>query len=234
MQITQLPMKIFIYLTISFLFLSSPLYAQFAVVVDDGGFVNVYDGEKEELDRLGVDEVVSIKEITQEWALVDYTKYGEYATSSGYIKRGSLVEIASFEEIPLIIDSLCFVTLSSREITIRLESEPFDSITNLITYFPKSNDQISAINEDEYWGTKIGVPIKEYRSISCTKQNVQVDFPESALFNLFNPHLSLSKAYYDKTKDIIYLLATNGDSSGAYTVVWMIESGVYSVHYIFD
>ena len=216
------------------LFFCTTISAQFAVVADEGGFVNVYDDEKEELDRLGADGVVAIEDTDDEWALVDYTKYGDYAASSGYIKKKNLIDITSFQEIPLTIDSTNFVVLSNDSILIRLEVQEFDSTKNSISYFSEDNSQITAINDEAYWGTKTGIPAKQYTAISYKKREEIIEFPEAALFNLFNPHLSLSKAYYDEAKDIIYLLATNGDASGAYTAIWIIEFGEYAMHYIFD
>lgn len=216
-----------------FIFVTSSS-AQFAVVSDEGGFVNVYDEEKEELDRLGIDGVVSIKEMGEEWALVDYTKYGDYAASSGYIKRSNLIDIASFTEIPLRTDSAHSVVLSLDSVVLRLEAEHFDSLLHVVSYFSDSNRQITAINEEPYWGTRTGLPIRQYKSISCTLNGTSIEFPKEAMFNLFNPHLSLTKAYYDKSKDTIYLVAANGDASGAYSAVWILEDGEYGVHYIFD
>lgn len=218
---------------VSILF-SLTLSAQFAVVADEGGFVNVYDDEKEELDRLGSDGVVVIKSIDGECALVDYTKYGDYAASSGHIKVKNLINISSYEEIPLTIDSASFVVFSNDDFKIKLSASSFDSNNQKITYFSEGSSQITAINDDVYWGTKSGLPSKQYTSINYTKGASTIEFPDVALFNLFNPHLSLTKAYYDTENDLIYLVAINGDATGAYSVVWIMEEGEYSIHYIFD
>lgn len=209
--------------------------AQFAIVVDEGGFVNIYDDEKEELDRLGSDGVVAIEEDEdEEWALVDYTKYGEYAASSGYIRKKNLIDIKSFTEIPMTTDSTDFVMLSNDSIEIKLVTQNFDSCVHQIVSSVGDIQRIVSIDDDVYWGTKIEIPTKEYSSITYCKGENLVEFPKSALFNLFNPHLSLTKAYYDDEKDVIYILATNGDASGAYTAIWVIEFNEYGIHYIFD
>lgn len=218
---------------ISILF-SVTLSAQFAIVADEGGFVNVYDDEKEELDRLGSDGVVSIKAVNDEWALVDYTKYGDYAASSGHIKIKNLINISSYEEIPLTVDSASFVLFSNDTFSLNIAAVPFDSINQKITYFAEGSSQITAINDDVYWGTKSGLPSKQYASICYTKGDTSIEFPDAALFNLFNPHLSLTKVYHDSENDLTYLVAVNGDATGAYSVVWVIEEGEYGIHYIFD
>lgn len=226
-------LAIHILFILSILF-STSLSAQFAVVADEGGFVNVYDEEKEELDRLGADGVVAIENIDEEWAWVDYTKYGDYAASSGYIKKLNLIDVASFKEIPLVVDSSRMIVLANDEVSIKIFTQKFDSLANIISYFADGSGQINTINEDVYWGTKAGLPTSQYQSIVFEQNEESYTFPDVALFNLFNPHLSLSKAYYDEENSIIYLIVVSGDATGAYTAVWIVEDGEYAVHYIFD
>lgn len=228
-------MKLPTYILASFFILfSSSLSAQFAIVADEGGFVNVYDEEKEELDRLGADGVVAIESVDDEWAWVDYTKYGDYAASSGYIKKQNLIDITSYKEIPLTTTSPLEVILNNDVIAIKICSQRFDSLNHKISYFADGSEQITAINDDVYWGTKVGLPTSEYLSIHITQGEEIKEFPDNALFNLFNPHLPLSKAYYDEENDIVYLIVVSGDATGAYTAVWIVEGGEYAVHYIFD
>lgn len=214
--------------------LAASAFAQLAIVVDEGGFVNLYDQEKQELDRLGTHSVVAVLDTDDEWALIDYTKYDGYAGSSGYVKKDRIIYLSDYKELPLIDSTDNSVTLEAYNMIAYLTSKRFEKENFKITYFSEDNQIITAINDENYWGTRIGIPNTQYDVISVKIDDELVELPESALFNLFNPNLSLTKAYYDDEEDILYICAANGDASNPYSVVWVFEGNEYSVHYIFD
>ncbi|NDV95689.1 hypothetical protein D0T84_12300 [Dysgonomonas sp. 521] len=115
-------------------------------------------------------------------------------------------------------------------IVITLTQTDFDPMQNKIS---RKDGFVYKINGKEIWGTDGEIPKREYKSISIRLGKKNIDFPQSALENLYNPNLENTEANHDKDNDILYLQSTNSDGAGGYIVVWVIEKGQYKGRYVY-
>lgn len=214
-------------------FWMNPSHAQFAVVHDPDGFVNVRSdasssgkiGHKIENGR-----VVYSFESTGNWMNVDYEKKGEL--QNGFVYKDRLKPIPDFAEIPLVSNSDGKVLLQNANFEIEIVQTAFVRKNHKLTYSGDNKDFLTEIDDSAFFGTDGGIPTRQYKSITIEIDGKKISLPAAALANLFETTLHNSRANYDASADTLYIHSMNSDGAGGYDVIWVIEKGVYKNRFV--
>jgi hypothetical protein len=210
-----------------FLLLNAGSFAQFAIVQDAEGFVNVRSEAKAGnniLDTLLSGHLVYPFEEVGNWATVYYNK--GRAARHGYVYANRLKPLTAFERLPIVAKSKNRVQLLKGNQEIVVVQQPFDSTKHRYNFTEGSF--ISKIDGQECWGIDGSLPSQEYRSITVRIKGKTVPLPATAFKNLFNPNLEYTEGYYDKASEILYITSRNSDGAGGYIVVWKIAGSTYT------
>jgi hypothetical protein len=208
--------------------------AQFAIVDDPNGFCHLYDSldknSKKLLTLKNGEIVFNPFEPQDGWRPVDYRKEGKF--ESGYIYGESLKYIYSFLQIPRYELTDNKVVFKSGNIQIEITQKNFDPKGRKYFYPAIKSDYIEKIDGYQTWGTDGRVPTSEYNSVEVIIKDERITLPKTALGGMFEPNLKTTEVYYDAITEVLYIEATNGDAAGAYSVLWIIEKGVYKERHI--
>lgn len=203
---------------------------QLAVVMDKDGRVNVRNKDKQVVDTLPSGEVVCCFEEKDGWVSLYYTtKEGENQWKY-YIHKSRLMSLSCLEKIPLTFNSEDKAILQKDSIVITLVQKDFIPQQNKIS---KENGFVYKINDRKFWGTDGDIPRTEYKSIKISLEKQNVEIPEAAFDDLYEPPLGYTRANYDRVNDILYLHSMNSDGAGGYIVVWVIKKGEYKKRYVY-
>lgn len=220
-------MKYLLIITLSLLRFNSS--AQFAVVSDKEGYVNVRaeagTGNKV-IDTIGNGHMIFCFEDNGNRTEIFYMKNGNI--SYGHIYKDRYKAVAGFEKIPFSHQSDSVVHLQKDDIKIILAAGRFEKNKHRFAYHKENREQLELIDGKPYWGLDGGMPTSAYQPIRLSWGGKQIVLPDTATADLFEPSLFNTEAYYDASAGTLYVLSLNSDGAGSYHVIWRIEKGVYS------
>lgn len=206
-------------------------FAQFAKIVDKGGYVNLRenpDVKSKITGKINSDEIVYTFEIDKadkNWLNVYYDD-----KTTGFINSSKVKLIDSYEVILPITKDENKAIFKSGNIKVDIITEKFNYKDNK-KFFSSSNYGGQKI-EDKYkgnliWGTDGTAPKTHYRSIIVQVKDKKVQIPNKEIENLFNASNEFTTCYYDRKNDTIYITMINSEAAGAYVALFKIVKGVY-------
>ncbi len=209
------------------LFLSFFARAQFGVVQDKDGFVNVRELENSTSQILAKIKSGTILSIDPEptnpnWILVEYKP-----ESNGYIYHDRLKKIEDFEMIKPSTITSNSVAFSFGHYQLSVEIQKFNPKNHKIT---KENDLVYAIDGNQALGIDGMMPTKEFRSFKIQYKNQSIDVPRNFYSNLFNTDVESFKLSYNKNLNQYYLFGSFSDGAASFDAVWVLENGKIVQH----
>jgi len=231
--------KVFLFTVLSLC--SAVVFAQFAIVSDKDGYVNVRSSPEIKKDNI-IDTlhngslVYVMEDLNKEnWKNIDFK-----GRLNGYVYENRIKYISDYQIIPQIFtnylsspyefnDSVGKIIFSNKTIEVEIKTRKFDSSKHTITYAHDGGEWVFVYKIDgkNYWGSDGIIPEYEYEYISITINDSKYFLPNKAIKNLFAPNFYWTKANYDKENDILYIQSMNGDGAYGYVVAWKIEKGIY-------
>lgn len=209
--------------------------AQFAVVNDPDGFVNVREGtgtDRKIIQQLKNGTVVYIFEADGNWRNIDYVMGRE--GKNGYVYANRVKAINEFKAIPMKEEGTDRVVLAADSIKITIRQKEFSKAGHKLGYFKDMPDQLQTIDGRTFWGTDGGMPATSYRSVTIQIGKQVFELPAAAYNDLYQPTLYSTEAHYDPASQTLYIHAENSDAAGAYVVLWRIEKGKYIGRQVMD
>ncbi|MCR4031060.1 MULTISPECIES: hypothetical protein [Flavobacterium] len=210
------------------LLFSNAIFAQFAIIKDNDGYVNIRSEAQKGnniSDKLENGFVVYGFQPENNWIGIDYSKNNK--DRSGYVYKDRIKYLSEFTKIPLIKETSTKVIFKKDSLTIVIESKKFDSKTAKLAYSKNEKSFLEKINGKKIWGTDGNIPRTTYKLITVTIGKKTLDLPKDAFDDLFEPNFSYTQINYDRKNDILYIASSNGDGAGGYELVWIIEKGRY-------
>ncbi len=189
-------------LLFSTLILSYFAQAQFGIVQDKDGFVNVRDEKNTTSTILPIDN----DEENSKWYLAEFQ-----TEKSGYIFHDRIKKLEDFESIAPISKNDNKVEFSTSDYKIELETQQFNSKKHKIF---KEGDFVYAIDEKDFFGSDGMVPQTEFKSFKISFKGKEISFPKYYFTNLYNANLSATKLTYNKELNQYYLFGTYSDGAG--------------------
>ncbi|MEN2402894.1 hypothetical protein GKZ90_0024115 [Flavobacterium sp. MC2016-06] len=211
-----------------FLLFNCNLFAQFAIITDSDGYVNVRNQAQKGntiSDKLENGFVVYCFEPKDNWLNIDYSKNNKEL--NGYIYKDRIKYLSEFTKIPLITETQTKVIFKKDSLNITVESKPFDSKTAKLTFVKGDKSILNKINGKRFWGTDGEIPKNCYKYIKVLIGNKTIEIPKNSIEDLFEPTLFNTKINYNKKDDVLYISCNNSDGAGGYEIVWIIEKGKY-------
>ncbi len=220
-------------LILGFLFVISNSFAQFAVVDDKDGFVNVRKspGIKNNIaDTIYNGEFVFIwdfDDILKNWFSIVYFKNDH--EKDGYIYNSKFKELNKFQNISNKHSIHGGLVLNSDSIKITIKVDSFQIRKNKIEYEKEENgyQYVKKINNKKFYGTDGETPRYQYKSIEIKFGKIKIVIPKSDFNDLFEPNLDNTEASYDAISQNLYIYALNSDGAGSYAILWIIKNKKY-------
>lgn len=209
-------------------------YGQFAVVNDKDGVVNIRENATtggKVIDKLKNGHLLFLFEGEGNWTSVDYAT-GNTHQKSGYIYKDRYTLVTDYPDCAVKAKTPNSILLSKDSLEVRITQQKFDKQKHRFKYVKGTQDLVELIDNKPYYGRDGDFPATEYSRIQVIAGNKKIDLPKEALTNLYEPSLATMTAHHDIKKNIIYIMAFNGDGAGAYCVIWKIEKGVYKERFI--
>lgn len=200
--------------------------AQIAIINDRDGFTNIREkasSQSKIVDTLSNGRLVYCfkGEAEGDWLPVDYNG----KTYSGYIHKSRVQLIENFAEFTVISANDSILKLKFDSIQLRIKLGKFNKSGRKIKYenSPDGQRYVELIDNKIPWGTDGNLPKNEYKSIQFILGNKEISFNRAGFNDLFEPNLSMTAGYIDKSSKKIYIVATNSDGAGGYIVVWLVQ-----------
>ena len=201
----------------------------FAIISSKDGFVDVRSSKELNdnniIDKLQNGFVINYLERDGYWINIRYEK--DDREISGFIFKDRLKDFYSFPEITGRSQTNNEFKIYSKNIEIIVSSQNFNASDHAIVKYKKFKNYIELIDEKQIFGTDGNLPKTEYKAIDVKFNGVKNSLPKAAIQNLFEPTIEYTTAYYDDKSQTIYIRADNGDGSGTYAVIWVIEKGKF-------
>ncbi|PQA90634.1 hypothetical protein B0A69_20115 [Chryseobacterium shigense] len=210
-------------------------FAQFAKIADKDGYVNMRkeaDVKSNIVGKINSHEIIyvfTLEDHSKNWLNADYTdKNGE--TWSGYIHSSRIKYIESYESVPRASAIENKAVFNSKNITVTIESEPFNYKENKPHFSSTSYNGYKV--EDKFkgqqiWGTDGTIPQTHYKSISVKMNGKTLEISPKEIENLFNINNESAECYFDAEHETLYISMVNSDGAGGYAVLFKIQKGVY-------
>lgn len=213
-----------------FLIASQFLLAQFAIVNDTDGFVNVRE-EASANSRI----VTQLKNNTiiptfdyetdskSNWTLIEFTP-----DKSGYVYGIRIQHIHQFKSIQpkKILSSSVEFDFSDYHISII--TQKFYSNKHKIS---KKDSFVYAIDGNEFLGTDGNIPQTEFKTFKITFKGKEILLPKNTFQNLYNAGVSDFKLTYNSKLNQYYLFGTFSDGAAVYDALWVLENGKLVNHF---
>ncbi len=212
---------------LSAILFSANLFAQFAIIKDNDGYVNVRTEAVKGnniSDQLKNGFVVYCFEPEKNWINIDYSKNSK--DLSGYLYKDRIKYLSDFEKIPLVKETKTNVVFKKDNLEISIESKNFESNTAKLN-FSKDKSFLEKINGKRFWGTDGRIPKTTFKSITITIGTQTIELPKNAFEDLYEPNLFRTQINYDKSSNTLYISSSNSDGAGGYELAWVIEKGQY-------
>ncbi|OYU96585.1 MAG: hypothetical protein CFE21_09385 [Bacteroidetes bacterium B1(2017)] len=212
-------------------FLCQTTFAQFGIIADQDGYVNVRKSPTSSaaiIDTLGNGQIVFCIKKEGVWYTTDY-HLNPIKNKSGFIHTSRVKLIPDFEKIQSEKQTDTSITFKKDSIKLTITRRKFNPKGNKLFYYkssPKENEipWIVKINGKHFWGTDGDIPKYQYGQMRLSIGNEIINLPTE---NLFEPTIFFTKVYRDAKKNTIYIVASNSDGAGAYEVLWIIENGAF-------
>lgn len=214
--------------TILFLICFYESSAQFAIVADNDGFVNVREEagiNSKVINKLNNKHLIYCFENKGNWTNIDYTLNNKEC--NGYVYNNKYKPVDDYIKIPVYKLNGNKVILKKDSISITLTSALFDKKKHRFKYLKDYPDQIDLIDNKKYWGKDGGMPSSQYEKIVVSVGKKTITLPVAAIQGLYEPNLFSATATYDNINDVFYIQSMNSDGAGGYEVIWKIEKGEY-------
>lgn len=223
-------------ITLIFITIANITFGQFALINDKDGYCNLRSsaemGDNIQKKLYNGQYIYCFVEPQGNWLAIDYKSDNEDDYNSGFIYKDRAKYITDYEKIPIVKSEKNKVVHRKDSINIVFAIQKFDKKKYKLTFDKEKKSSLRFINKKHVWGTDGEIPTNEYQSIEVKIGNKNIALPKSALENLFNISLTHSEINYDRANDILYLVASNSDGAGSYTVLWSIEKGVYKGRFV--
>lgn len=203
---------------------------KFSEVRDKDGYVNIRNSKEKTdnvIDTLSNGFIVThFGEVENNWLLVDYLKSGELL--SGYIYKNRVKDIDDFKQIFKLRENENFIQFSDEIVDVKIYIKDFEKKRHSFEYFKDNVNQLYKIDGEEIYGTDGNIPKKEYRLMEVEINSKKIIIPKSALKNIYEPNLNLTKVNYDVETETLYIQSLNSDGAGGYAVLWIIKKNEYN------
>ncbi|MBS0032125.1 SH3 domain-containing protein [Chitinophaga sp. 22321] len=226
-------MKLFLPVLLLFTFFR--VQAQFAVVEDKDGYVNVRRDPGTSapvIGRIQSGDVVFLTDQKNGWQYVDC--YINHKNTTGYIHPSRLKAVDKFTSAHRVVHSADSVFFRLGNLQVGIRETSFVAKKNRIRYRKtEAGRMVDKINDRSFWGTDGYLPASQYQHITCFWEGKEVAVPDSAINDVFNPNLHMTTVLYDKGTKRWYIAATNSDGAGGYEVIWVFEQGEYKQRFVY-
>lgn len=208
-------------------FFSYFVEAQFGVVQDKDGFVNVRELENansQVLTKIKTGTILPIdpESINPNWILVEYKP-----EMNGYIYHDRIKNIEDFETISPSSISNNKIEFSTSDYKVLIETQKFNSKNHRIK---KENDFIYEIDDKQALGIDGMMPTIEIKSFNILYKNQPIEFPKSYYTTLYNTQIDSFKLAYNQSLDQYYLYGTFSDGAASFDAVWVLQKGKIVQH----
>lgn len=206
-------------------------FAQFAIIKDTDGYVNVRDSSdlgSKVVDTLHNGHLIyAFDEDGEQWIGIDYDKNGEH--KMGYVHKSRFQLIGKFKVLKAqkTLPTSAFYKWDNSSLSI--SKIPFDRKKHELKY--AKNDSLnptgnflSAIDGHVIYGTDGEVPNYQYGKIELKVGNKILELP---MKGLYEPNFEFTSLNLDEVNNTLYLHAINSDGAGAYAVVWVVTNGQF-------
>ncbi len=213
---------------LSFFLLSSFFsFAQFGLIQDQDGFVNVRELENVNSPILAKIKTGTILFIDPEpnnpnWILVEYQP-----ESNGYIYHDRIKNIKNFTSISPILINDSKIEFSISDYVIQLETQNFNSKKHQIQ---TENGFVYAIDEKDFLGSDGMIPQTEFKTFKILFKGKEIIIPKEYYANLYNVNLTEAKLTYNKELNQYYLFGTFSDGAASFDAIWVLENGKIVQH----
>lgn len=207
-------------------------FSQYGIIIDKDGYVNVRNSNDKTnniIDRLDSGTIVYYFESEANWVNIDYTKNGKEL--NGYIYKDRIQLLTDFKNIPLKSLENQKAKFENEKIKVFITTDNFIKSKHKLIYLKNEQNVLTKIDDQKILGTDGNIPKKEYKSIDVEIDNLNVQLPDIALKNLFEPNVENVKINYDHKTDILYIQSMNGDGAGGYVVLWIVEKKKFKKRY---
>ena len=220
------------------LLISHVNYAQFAIIKDTDGYVNVREKANAKgkiVGKVKNNDIVYLNPdefSTNNW-LYAYHENKSQDQITGYIHSSRLKSVSDFKKIEYqkTSNKTVFFKNDIEQIAIEIAVQPFNSNKN-ISKFSKKDGFYYAYKNKPIWGTDGGLPNTSYKFVKIKIRSKEVEVPQNELENLFQPTIiekvsdfEYIEVNYDKENDILYISSLNSDGTGSYVVLFVFEKG---------
>ena len=198
------------------------VHAQFGIVQDKDGFVNVREEENTTskiLQKINNGTVLAIDQevANSQWVLVEYEP-----EANGYVFHDRIKKVEDFQSIDAVKLKNNSVNFEINDLKILIETKKFDKKNHIIT---KEGNLIYAIDGEEILGTDGTLPNNEYHSFKIYYQDSLIEVPNKFYKNLYNIETKKFRLTYNKDSNQYYLFGTFSDGAATYDAIWVIQEG---------
>lgn len=203
------------------------VHAQFGIVQDKDGFVNVREEESTNskiLQKIKNGTVLAINQEKEDsqWILVEYE-----SESNGYIFHDRIRKVEDYSNVSDFKLTNSSINFDINDLKILIETKKFDKKNHIIT---KEGNLIYAIDGEEILGTDGTLPKNEYHSFKIYYQDNLIEVPNKFYKNLYNIETKNFRLTYNKDSNQYYLFGTFSEGAATYDVIWVIEKGKIIKH----
>lgn len=215
-------------------------YAQFAIIKDTDGYVNVREKANAKAKIVGKikdNDIVYLNPdefSVSNWLYVFYENNAQDQIT-GYIHSSRLKLVSGFKKIEYqkSADNTVFFKNDIEKIEVEIAIQTFNSTKNS-TKFSKKDGFYYAYKNKPIWGTDGGLPNSSYKFIKVKIKGKDLEVPQELLENLFQPTIieqandfKYIEINYDKKKDVLYISSLNSDGAGSYVVLFIFEKSTF-------
>jgi len=235
--------------------LSAPFVgAQYHIVQDPGGFVNVREtgGTDGKIICQLNNGTVVFQGLTEDpadtkWIFVQFylsknqaqkinAKAEEwmpevmngYTLFSGYIYKDRLFNL---EERPALKrkQSETELLLFNDSVRIKFSAAGFQKQKHKIT---TEENIVTKIDGHYFMGTDGSMPRHEIKTFTVEVHDKKIEIPRKSFLDLYEPNFWGMNGYFD-TKGNLYIVMYNSDAAGSYSALFVIKDGKYITRYVF-
>lgn len=169
---------------------------------------------------------------TDPWRYVDYYMPSR-TTQSGYIQSSLLRRVEDYDIVEVErLSAHGYVSFKSDKVRAHIAVA---SITSKDTSIKHKSTGGYTVNGKEAKGVgKWTSPKLRYQSMSVTIKGKTITFPKKVFEHLLEPEIDNMAIYYNEKKDLVYIVANNGNSDNYYQALWQVSPRGVSSPYILD
>lgn len=208
-------------------------YAQFAIINDADGFVNVRDAPNKSGKVIGKIYEGSIfftlwADEDTSWTTFDCLEKG--CERAGYVHKSRVKYLSSFSNVPNIQNEEMKSVYRKDSIQVSITLSKFNLKANKID----TPGEDFKINGADVWGADAySKPETQFKLVEIKIGEHKIIIPQEGLQNVFIPFYPKnrnnfsSQVTYDKKSDTLYIINAIGDAGLSYELLWIIEKGEY-------